>query len=194
MAARLVTNPVFAPESTPFAEIAAAVRTRLSAYTGINIGYVLPVANDQYKVTVDENFFLYLQFFGIEAFGDTGGGRLNPWAYRRLRVYVYTRQGVDPYGADEVALQGVDSQPAPATATDELPVGQYQAEELVIGALFNWMPLNASLRPMLTEPIHPSKDSGPATRKPENDAGLVRTNLDFQLRYGLAIDKTDPPL
>lgn len=188
MPTRLITNPVYPPESVPFSEIAATIRPRLASYCGINEGWVRPVANDKYEVTVTEQFFLYYQFFGIEAFGDTGGGRLNPWAYRLLRVYVYTRSGVDLYGTDEVALQGVDPD------DPDMPVGQFQAEELVIGALFNWMPKNNLNGALCLEPLHPWQGSTPAVRKAEDSEGLIRTNLDFQIKYGLAIDKTDPAI
>lgn len=197
MASRSVSNPIFPPEASRFAAIAATFKPRLSAYCGLDTRFVNLVANDRYKVTIDEPFFLYFQFFGIEAFGDTGGGRLNPWATRRLRVYVYTRIGSDIYGSDDTALMGPNAVPSPAEPTPELPVAQFQAEELVLGALFNWMPLSLvapTTRPLLTEPVHPADGSGPPTRKDENDMGLVRTNLDFSIRWNLCIDRRDPPI
>lgn len=197
MPTRLVVNPVYPPESAPFAQIAAAFPPRLAAYCGIDPKFVFLVANDRYTDLPGlEPFFLYIQFFGIEAFGDTGGGRLNPWAERRLRVYIYTRSGVDMYGTDNAALLGVGGQPAPANATIQQPVGQFQAEELVMGALFNWSPTSPATGKALMSnpPVHPASGSGPPLRKAEDADGLLRTNLDFQVRYGLAIDKTDPPL
>lgn len=181
------------PESRAFAKIAQAIRPRLASYCGIAEDFVYPVANDNYDVTIDEDFFLYFQFFGIETFGDTGGGRLNPWTYRRMRVYVYTRAGTDPYGTDEVALQGEDVTPTLDPASP-LPLGQFKAEELVMGALFNWMPLDSNGVALCLEPIHPFEGSGPPLRKAENSAGLLRTHLDFQIKYGLNIDRRDPPI
>lgn len=183
----------YPPQSSPFAAIAATVRSRLATYCGIDPGWVFPVANDRYCITIAEPFFLYYQFFGIEAFEDTGGGRANPWAYRRMRVYVYTRQGTDPYGYDDVALQGLaGSETAGGVSENNASIGHFRAEELVIGALFNWMPSSGGVA-LAQEPWHPSPTSGPAIRKPEDDEGLIRSNLDFSIRYGLYIDLTDPP-
>lgn len=188
----LIVNPQYPPESNPFAVIAQTFRPRLASYCGIDMAYVFPVANDSYALSTQEPFFLYYQFFGIEAFGDTGGGRLNPWATRRLRVYIYTRCGVDMYSTDEVALQGKYSNPPITTANP--PLGHFAAEELVMGALFNWMPLSARNVALCLEPVHPASGSGPAIRKAENEAGLLRSNLDFEVKFGLALDYRNPPL
>jgi len=182
---------LYPPESTPFARIARTIRPRLSSYCNIDSAFVLPVANDDYDVTIAEPFFIYFQFLNIEAFGDTGGGRLNPWAYRRLRVYIYTRSGVDTYGTDEVALQGQEASPEPTDSPP--PIGQFGAEELVLGALFNWMPLGDDGKALCTEPLHPMNQGGPPYRKAENSEGLLRSAIDFQCRYGLYVTKADPP-
>ena len=176
-------------EAVSFAEIASKIRPRLALYCGLDSSYVLPVANADYDITIVEDFFLYFQVFDIDAFGDNGAGRLNPWATRRLRVYVYTRSGVDPYGEDEVALLGLDSDPAANEG-----IGHFAAEELVIGALYNWMPLNADNRARTIEPFHPATGSGPPLRKAENGEGLLRSALDFEIKYVLLIDKRDPPV
>lgn len=192
MPSRLITNPQYPPQSSAFSAIAATIRPRLASYCGIDEAWVRPVANDRYKVTIAEQFFLYYQFLGIEPFTDTGGGRYNPWVYRRLRVYIYTRQGVDSYGTDEVALQGVDDSPSSVSDNIVVPTGLFQAEELVIGALFNWMPLDSTGVALCQEPLHFMSEPGPPWRKEENEEGLLRSGLDFQIRYGLNIDKFDP--
>lgn len=193
MPSRLITNPTYPPQSSPFAAIAATIRPRLASYCGIDEGWVFPVANDRYEISIVEQFFLYFQFFNIESFGDSGGGRRNPWAYRRMRVYIYTRQGADPYGIDPVALQGVEGEETTGgDGTIQSPVSQFQAEELVIGALFNWMPLTSDGIALAQEPWHPSEGPGPPLRKAEDGEGLLRSNLDFSIRYGLNIDVTDP--
>lgn len=192
---RLITNPIYPPQSSPFSAIAKTIKPRLASYCGIDPGWVFPVANDRYTVTIAEQFFLYFQFFNIEPFTDTGGGRANPWAYRRMRVYIYTRQGADPYGIDTVALQGVDGDEITGgDGTIQSPVSQFQAEELVAGALFNWMPLNPSdvTVALAQEPWHFAEGGGPPLRKPEDEEGLLRSNLDFSIRYGLNIDVVDP--
>ncbi len=190
MSTPLIVNPQYPPESNPFAIIAQTFRPRLASYCGIDMAFVYPVANDDYALSVQEPFFLYYQFFGIDAFGNSGGGRLNPWATRRLRVYIYTRCGVDSYSTDEAALQGRYTNPP--NNTGNAPLGQFAAEELVMGALFNWMPKSASNTALCLEPVHPASGSGPAIRKAENEAGLLRSNLDFEVKFGLWIDARDP--
>ena len=55
--AQVVTNPTLPPQGVPFAKIAASVRPRLSTYCSISTEYVYPVANDNYALNVDEDFF-----------------------------------------------------------------------------------------------------------------------------------------
>lgn len=186
----LVTNPAWPPEASPFSKIFATIRPRLATITGIDESYIYPVANDRYKIVIAEPFFLYFQAFGPEPFADTGGGRLNAWVTRRIRVYIYTRSGVDIVGTDETALEGPNAVSSPDTGQ----IGQFYAEELVYSALFNWMPLDTDTgKALCTEPLHPANGSGPAIRKDEDAAGLIRTNLDFSCRYNLYIPAADPP-
>lgn len=186
-----------APFSSPFASIGRALVARVSSSLGVPSAYVRPVANDRYKVTQAEPVFAYVQFFtpgkprdpGLE-YTDSGAGRLATPVGRRVRVYVYTRSGEDVYGGDEVALFGGDQ------AGDGNPAvspGHFLVEEMVYNGLVNYMPPGSNGTPLCITPIHPLDASEQPERKPEDDAGLIRSCLDFEAVYLLSIDQADPP-
>lgn len=191
----------------PFAAIGRAIRARLverlsTEDAPITPDYVIPVANDDYSITVAEPFFLYLRFFGVRSPRDPAlsyenagaGNRFRPVA-RVMRVYVYTRTGEDSYGEDTIALFGYD--PSQTEDTPPTPPGQFAMEERVFAALSDWTPTqedeDENLMPMTIGPLHPIEASEYPERKKENDAGLVRSCLDFEIVYTMPLDPTEPP-
>lgn len=173
-------------QSSPFAPVAAAVRNQIAWSLGINPQYVRVVASDSYTVTETEDLFVYVRVYNPEPATDAGAGRLGRPVKRRFRCYVYTRTGSDSYGGDEFALMGQPSDdPVPTPA-------QFLAEELVLNALDDFWPEDGDGNGVTIEPIHPLPQGGPPERKPEGDAGLVRSSMDFEAVYVLAISKTEP--
>jgi hypothetical protein len=187
-----------APFSSPFARIALAFRERLANSLGVDQAFVRMVANDRYDETAMEPVFCDFQFFGPQPprdggldFINPGAGRLMIPVARRMRVYVHTREGVDLYGGDEVALTGV----ADATDVDQdsFP-GHFLAEEKILNSLCNWTILDGDERPLTLGPVHwADSSSGPPLRKPVNEEGLVRSALDFEVVYVLSVNQNDPP-
>lgn len=182
----------------PFAYIASGLVQRVATALGITIDFVRPVASDNYKVTETENLFAYLRFYEPspvdpstgQGFGDYGAGRHSKIVGRRLRSYIYTRSGVDSYGGDEIALMG-----ASATQTVETPPtmpGQFVAEELVLNALLDYTPASGTISLTVSPLQWLPAGGGPAERKPEDEEGLVRSSLDFQIVYCLAITNEEP--
>lgn len=185
--------------SYPFAAIAANIIGRVAASLNIGLDFVFPVANDEYKITVSENLFAYIRFYGPSPvdprtgapFSDYGAGRRARVVGRRFRVYIYTRSGEDTFGDDTIALGGNNINQL-VTDPPETP-GQYVAEELVLNALDDYIPKGDDDICLTIGPVHwLDGDGGPAQRKPENDAGLLRSSLDFQAVYVLAIQATEP--
>lgn len=199
----LVCGPVppepttISPQAFPFAAVAYAIRNRLAASLGLSTTLVRPVANDRYKITQAEPLFAYVQFFTPGQprdpalnYTDAGAGRLATPVGRRARVYLYTRTGEDSYGGDEVALFGAD--PAQTVATPPSMPGHFVAEELVFNSLNSFAPLDAAGVMMTLTPLHPLDASEEPERPAENDAGLVRSCLDWEIVYLMAIQPTEP--
>lgn len=186
--------------TSPFAAIAVAIKARLVLALGLDASWILLVSTDRYKITVTEPLFVYVQFYGVAqprdsnlSYTDTGAGRLCVPVARRVRVYVYTRSGSDNYGDDTVALCGFD--PAlTVEQTDLTEGGQFLAEERVYNALLNFLPQTNAGVPLSLGPLHPLDASEEPQRKPEDAEGLLRSCLDFECVYELAIDPTDPAL
>lgn len=187
------------PGAYPFAAITWVVKQRLALLLGISTDWVMAVANDKYKVTIDEPMFCYLQFFGVSQprdpaleFTNSGAGRLSIPVARRMRVYLYTRTGEDIYGSDDIALFGQN----PSQTVDTPPTlpGHFVAEEMVFNSLLNFIPLSgdATPEPLTLTPLHPLDASEEPQRPPEDEQGLLRSCLDFEICYLLAIDPTDP--
>jgi hypothetical protein len=183
---------------SPFASIAQAVKNRLITMTGLDPAWVLVVASDKYAITVAEDMFLYLQFFGITSprdpaldYTNSGAGRLSMPVARRLRIYLYERSGTDTYGDDSIALMGTD--PSQIFSDYALP-GMFVLEEMVFNALVNWTPLSGDVVPvpLTLTPLHPLDSSEEPQRPPENEAGLLRSCLDFEVVFNLCIDPTEP--
>lgn len=185
-----------APQSSPFAAILYAVLSRLSEQTGIDAAYIRPVASDRYVVTVTEPMFLYIRPYGPQPqdgqghpLADGGAGRLARDIGRRIRIYIYTRSGVDTYSADNFALLGND--PSRLYSDSGVP-GQFAAEELVLNAIDDWMPLGSDGGALCLSPLRWMTDDGPAEREPEEEEGLIRSYLDFEISYVAAISPTEP--
>jgi hypothetical protein len=187
----------------PFAVISSRIVARVAQALGTTVDWVRPVASADYAVTEMENLFAYCQFFGISptdpttgrSFGDDGAGRWRRVIGRRCRIYIYVRSGVDVYGGDEVALQGND--PGQVVTTPPVMPGIFVLEELVANALDNWTPTYTDdldvVRPLTISPVHIlDSTDGPPVRKPENEAGLVRSHIDVQVCYTLAIQRVEP--
>lgn len=192
--------PTPAPYSTPFALIASAIVGRVASTLSIAPEFNHIVASDDYKVTEAENIFVYTRVYGPSpvdgkgnSFPDIGAGRLGRMVSRRLRFYIYTRSGVDEYGDDTIAL--MSTTPAQTALTPPTFPGQFVAEESILNSFDDWTPLNsdASL-PLTIGPLHwlDSAD-GPPERPPENEAGLIRSHLDFEVVYISAINPAEPP-
>lgn len=205
--------PTLAPGSTPFPLIRTAIVARVATAIGSFIPaddfgnplappWVRPVANDDYEVTNTENWSAYIRTYGpspIDSMtgrflGNQGAGRLTVNVARRVRVYLYSRAGMDVVGGDENTLGGTDN-----TQTINTPPtwpGHDILEDLVLNALINWMPIFTSgmtTTPLTLGPMHwIDSDDGPAVRPPENEVGLVRSHLDFQCVYLLSINQGDP--
>lgn len=177
-------------QASPFAAIAAAIRARVATSLSVAIDFIRLVASDKYKVTETEPLFVYIQVFGPQPFTDGGAGRLGRRIYRRVRCYIYTRSGEDTYGGDEIALTGND--PSQTVSTPPVYPGQFIAEEMVYNSLDDWFPLDSDDSKLTVEPLHPVDSAGgPPERAPENDDGLIRSHLDFEVMYILAIDPTE---
>lgn len=192
-----------AASSIPFARIHAAYVARVAAALGVGLDFVVPVANDDYELTEFENLFAFVRTYGPWPCDPTtgrpmdsgGAGRWQQYVGRRFRVYVYTRSGVDVVGSDTIALQGGD-----AEQTIETPPtmpGQFVLEEAVVSALHNWAPTyvdeESVTRPLTIGPVKwVNSADGPSVRKKEADDGIVRSHLDFEVVYTLALVKGEP--
>lgn len=191
-------TPPVNPFATPFPMIANKVIDRLADILNLDKAWVRPVANDHYKVTTDEPFFVYVQFFTVGQprdpaldYTDSGAGRLATPVGRRMRVYVYTRSAEDSVGGDEIALWGTD--PTAIYNMDPVTAGHLLREEQVYNALINWMPLTDGGEPLCLSPVHPLDASEFPERPAEDEAGLLRSCLDFELVYVLTINTAEPP-
>lgn len=198
--------PVPTGSIIPFALVAEAIVLRVAAALGTSTDWVRPVASDDYKVTETENLFAYVRFYGPspvdpttgEYYPDDGSGRYRRVVGRRVRVYLYTRTAEDAYGGDEVALLGADGTTAQNVTTPPVMPGHFVAEELVMNALDDWTPVYFDEtaqrnKPYTVGPLHQIDDAdGPPVRPPEEEAGLVRSHLDFQVCYKSAVQRTEP--
>ena len=179
----------YSPQTARFSQIAAAVKARIAAavVTDPDSGAVLDphfvrvVASDDYKVDIREPFFVFLRYYGVSPRTDSGAGRRAMVVTRRFRVYLYVRSGVDAYGDDTEALTGDTS-------------GLSDREEAVLEALVHFVPADAAGTALTVEPLHPVDSAdGPPERPPENEDGLVRSHLDFEVTYLLRVTVADPP-
>lgn len=186
------------PQANPFAAIAYATLLRLATMTGLSPAYIFPVANARYKITCAEPMFMFVQFFTVGqprdpglSFTDAGAGNLARPVGRRMRVYVYTRSGEDVVGTDPVALFGANT--AQTFATPPAFPGHFVAEEVAYNALSDWTPLSGTGEALTITPLHPLDASEEPERPPEDDAGLLRSCLDFEICYLMATDPSEPP-
>lgn len=180
-----------APQSSPFAAILAAVVSRVATSLRIDPNFVLPVASDDYRVTVAEPLFVYVRPYGPQPFTDAGAGRLARTVNRRLRFYLYSRSGEDVTGSDAVALMGQNPEQA-AYPYFTMP-GHLVFEEALYNSIDDFQCIDVSGNAMTIGPLHVlDSASGPPVRKPENDEGLIRSEIDVQIVYVLPIDPTEP--
>lgn len=186
-----------AAQSSPFAAILNAVLARLVSKLGINAAYVVPVASDRYVLTELEDFFLRVQVFKPRPVDphsggtliDQGSGRLAVDVSRFIRVYAYSRQGVDVSLSDNVALMGSD--PTATILTTPTVTGHFLFEERVLNALLNFAPVSGNTC-LTIGPIRWTEDNDAPERKPDDGEGVMRSCLDFESVYKAAIDTADP--
>lgn len=187
----------------PYALIERNIVTRVALALGMSTAFVRPVANDDYELTEFENLFAFIRSYGpspVDAttgasFAGEGSGRWRTVVGRRVRIYIYTRSGIDSPGGDEIALQGSD--PTQLVTTPPTMPGHFSLEEVVLNALHNWVityvDVLGNTRPLTSGPLHwIDSAGGPPERKKENEVGLVRSHLDFQVMYELAVQKVEP--
>lgn len=201
--------PTLAPGSTPFPLIRDSIVNRVAAAIGSFIPvdgpppWVRPVSSDDYQITANENWFAYIRSYGPSPIdsrnggdlSEQGAGRLTVNVARRIRIYLYNRAGMDVTGGDEVTLGGTD--PTQTINTPPTWPGHDIAEDLLLNALLNFLPTYTDpddvIIPLTLGPLHwVDSSDGPAERKPDNNAGLVRSHLDFQVVYLLSINQGDP--
>lgn len=171
--------PATDSQSARFSDTLLAIRTRLTTVLDLDASRVRIVATDKYRIACAEPQFLYLRYYGLKPDTDAGVGRRARRATRLLRVYVYSRSNVDEYGSDVTVLTGSEAH------------GDF--EDAVFDALDNFRPLSDEDEPLTIEPLHPVDDqSGPPEREPEDDVGLIRSSLLFEINY--LPPKNDPAL
>lgn len=202
--------PTLAAGSSPFPMIRTAIINRAALAIGSYIPtdgpppWVRPVANDDYEITASENWFAYVRTYGpspVDArtgayLSEQGAGNLTTNVARRVRLYLYSRVGMDVVGGDETTLGGQNN--LQTINTPPSWPGQDILEDLILNAFKNWLPIytdpdTGDVTVLTLGPMHwLDSEDGPAVRKPENDAGLVRSHLDFQVVYILATGIGDP--
>ena len=161
----------FDPQSARYSDILLAVKNRVVEVFDVDPSLVRIVANDRYRVhQVDSGSLqIYLRSYGPEPDVDHGGGRRSRPKKRLLRVYLYYRNSLDQAGEDETAL----------TAED----GLFDKEDLLLDALDDYWPQSDDV-PLTIEPLHPLNSAeGPPLREEEDDIGVTRIHLDFEIRY-----------
>ena len=190
-----------APQSAPFAMILWAVMVRLATKLGVSQQYIVPIAGedgDSWEAVPElEPLFVYVQVFGPQpsdgqgnVLRSPGAPRLAGIALRRIRCYVYTRSGEDVTGADTIALLGQASPPGQTYQGFVMP-GQFVAEEVVLNALNDWTPLSGNNNLCLNV-LHWVDSAGGPPLRSRPDMGLIRSALDFEVEYVLAINPNDP--
>ncbi len=147
----------------------------------IDPAYVRVVASDGYTIDTQEPVFFYLRYYGPVPLTDGGAGRRSRRVRRRVRVYVYTRSSADFAGSDREALLAEQ-------------VGHADREEQVLDALDHFIPRDDTANALTVEPLHwVDSADGPPERRPEDDSGVVRSHLDFEVEYVARIKLADPP-
>lgn len=185
-------------QSTLVSKIVTNLVTRAANVLNLQPAYAIPVDNDNYKITIAEPWFCYLRFYGpspVDGYGaplpNPGAGRHGTNIGRRLRIYLYSRSGVDRYGSDYYALTGDD----PNEAVDQAEIlrpGHLLLEEILLNGFHNYMPVTGGAG-LTIGPLHWIDSSdGPPVRKAEDEEGLTRSHLDFQIVYVLAIQNVEP--
>ncbi len=181
--------PSPAPLSQPFAGVPLAIQQQIVAnvyadavnQVPFDPAFVRIAASDRYKIPVGEPRFVYIRVYQPVPITNTGGQRLNFLTRRIVRIYLYSRSNVDVYGEDTAAM----------TAEAQ---GHLYFEEQVLNWLVDWFPVDPNGKFLTVEPLHPLD---PAEGPPERiatveDAGFLRSTLDFEVLYTLNIDRTDP--
>ena len=193
-------NGPLAAGAAPYAMIEAAIVARLAASLNVSQQYIVPVAADEYPLPDLEPYFVVVRSYGVEPtnaqglpFPDMGAGRAARVVKRRIRCYIYSRSSLDRVGADNIALEGQDPTQTyqNATSPGTPNPGQYAIEETVLNALDDWTPV-AGGRNLCLDVIHWVPTGGESLRKPEEDTGVIRSSVDFEVEYISAIRPIDP--
>jgi hypothetical protein len=184
------------PQSASFASIITAIKARVAATVyyiqpvpNVSVGqlidpaYVRLVASDNYVVNIAEPIFVYVRYYPPGPLPDGGAGRGARFVHRLVRFYLYTRQGVDVYGDDTVAL----------TSTGSPNSGHILREEQLYNAFDDWFPQGPMGQLLTVEPLHPQPTgNGPVERKPEDEEGILRSAIDFEVVYLSNVTTTEP--
>lgn len=168
-------------QADTFASIVLAIQTQLVAVTELDSAFVRIVASDRYtstQTTLDDHW-LFVRPYGPKVDTDAGVGRRARRAWRRVRVWVLTRNSSDQAGEDTEALTA-------ATA-------HFNLEDTVVDALDEFIPLDEDDNPLTLEPLHflDSSDGAPE-RQVEGDVGVLVSFVDFECVYVLPNNTPQP--
>lgn len=170
------------PQTAYFSDILIAIRDRISVALDLDPSRVKLAANDRYQVNDLDQVTVYVRPYAAPLFANAGAGRRAMPTRRMVRVYYYVRNSSDLPGDDTIGI------------TDPT-YGLLQVEEKLLDYLVLWYPqTNTEARLNLTiEPLHPLDPSGgPPERELENDIGMLRGSLLFEVCYLPKLDNVLP--
>lgn len=170
----------YSPQTSTFGPIALSIQRRLNTELEIDLTYLPIVATDSYELVNLDDKQIYIRVYGPSPSTNAGAGRRFRPTARMVRLYLYLRRSSDRAGDDTLAL------------TDDTE-GMWEFEEQVADVLDDWFPLNEDESELLTiEPLHPSDSTGPPERKPEDDIGVIRSSLLYEVNYGRRVNVDVP--
>ncbi len=103
-----------------------------------------------------------------------GGGRLNTWIRRRLRVLIRTSLLLDEAERDDTRLLDAD-------------FGHYALEDAVMNSLHDFAPEDTDGNWLLNEPMR-LNPSGDAEQEAANDSAWTQSVLEFEICYTADLD------
>lgn len=159
-------------QSSPFGDILLSIAERLRSELELDSMRVRVVKSGGYaEPATGESHYRVRPLRGVY-FGDAGAGRYGMTATRTVAIDVWTRNSIDGYGEDEVALTEEDR-------------GHYAAEEAAADKLALWSPLDTEGEVNLTtEPLHPTVVERDADApEPERSRGYLVSSIYFEVKY-----------
>lgn len=160
-------------QSSRFAAILTAIAERLRDSLELDSLRVRVVKSGGYDVpATGEAHYRVRPLRGVY-FSEAGAGRYGMTATRTVAIDVWTRNSIDEYGADEIALTEEDN-------------GHYDAEEAAADKLALWSPLSNAETPvpLTTEPLHPiAVERDADAPEPERSRGYLVSSLYFEVKY-----------